>query len=419
MRITDYMKRIRSFINRTITRFLLDYDRRKAALEQRGVFSYFVNSSGYVLVIVLIITTLLVSVAGEFIAVSQTNINYMRKMQNRLKAGFLAKSGIELGKYILYADDKGVSSEMLTGKKTDKSIDSYNDIWALEFPPVPLDDEDGSILLRITDENSKINLSVLSNEVFQEEYTPYYGILQRFIINMGLPLELADIMTDWVDVDDSRNPYGAESSDYYLNLIPPYSSKNAEMDSIMELLMLKDITPEIYYGLGGGSAGLEENLVDNNKGGAAFEIDKILEATGGAGGEQAPVQDEEGANAIGREKSRKLSDYLRVYGKRDEYNDSLNKININTAPYRVLSALTDNMTDDIVSDIISRRRIDPFRSVDDINDVIEDETVRKNLLTVKSYIFRITAAATIDNATVTIEAYYNRQSKKYLYWSEY
>ena len=88
------------------------------------------------------------------------------------------------------ADEKGISSEMLTGKSSDKNIDCYNDIWAIQFPPVPLGDEEGSIMLRITDENSKINLSVLSNEVFEEEYTPFYGILQRFMLNMGLPIRL-------------------------------------------------------------------------------------------------------------------------------------------------------------------------------------------------------------------------------------
>ena len=61
-------------------------------------------------------------------------------------------------------------------------------------------------------------------------------------------MDYADMIKDWVDIDDSRSPYGAESSDYYLNLEYSYKAKNAAMDSIDELLMLKDMTPEIYYG---------------------------------------------------------------------------------------------------------------------------------------------------------------------------
>ncbi len=414
------MKQLIMTITAFARRFMLDYRLRAAALERRGAFSGLGDSSGYVLVIVLIITTLLVAVAGEFIAVSQTNINYMSKMRNRARASFIARSGIELGKYVLFADDKGISPEVLTGKKTDKNIDSYNDLWALDFPPVPLDDEDGTVYLRITDEQSKINLSVLSNEAFMEDHTPYYGMVQRFLINMGLPLDLADIMTDWVDIDDSRSAYGAESSDYYQNQTPPYLAKNAEMDSIMELLLLKDITPEIFYGLGGGNFGLEENLVESNKNAPSLDFARLVSLAGASREDLAAAVDELGEGpTIGRERSRRLSDYLRVHGKREEFNDELNKININTAPFRVLSALTDNMTDDIVTDIISRRRHDPFASVNDLSDVIPDENVRKNLLTVKSNLFRITASATIDNATVTIVAYYNRQNKRILYWSEY
>ena len=412
------IKHIRVLVRQAHDQFISNYEKRRNRLYEHGVFGYLVNSSGYVLVIVLIITTLLVSVAGEFIAVSQTNINYMRKFQDSTKACFLARSGIELAKYILLADDKGLSAEMITGRATDKSIDSYNDVWAIEFPPVSIDDEGNTVTIRISDENSKINLSVLSNEVFLDEHTPFYGILQHFFMNMGMSMEYADIMTDWVDIDDSRYPYGAESSDYYQALDPPYNAKNAEMDSISEVLMMKDITPEIYYGLQTDVGGIEENLVDHNKGDVSLDIEKLLELTGGEHG-QEEMNEDDLKGSIGKETSRRLSDYLRVHGKRSEYNDNLNKININTASYRVLSALTDNMTDDIVSDVISRRLVSPFTSVDDISDVIEDETIRRNLLSVKSFIFKITSVAECNNAEVTITAYYNRQSKKILYWCEY
>ena len=94
---------------------------------------------------------------------------------------------------------------------------------------------------------------------------------------------------------------------------------------------------------------------------------------------------------IAKEKSKKLSDYLRVNGERKDFTSELNKININTATFRVLSALTDKMTDDKAREIISRRLATPFKNVDEIKDIIDDETVRKNLLSVKSYIFKITS----------------------------
>ena len=59
-----------------------------------------------------------------------------------------------------------------------------------------------------------------------------------------------------------------------------------------------------------------------------------------------------------------------------------------------------------------------FKSVNEVSDLVDDETVRKNILTVKSYIFKIISTATSDNATVRITTYYNRDTQKILYWSE-
>jgi type II secretory pathway component PulK len=404
---------------RIIDRFIDNYGKRKRLLAEHGVLSYLRNSSGYVLIIILILTTLLVSIAGEFIVVAQINIGYGQKLKNHLKANYLAKSGIQLCQFILYADLKGLSGEMITGKATDKETDSYNDVWAINVPELPM--ADGSLKLEIIDENSKINLSVLSNEFTADSSTKFYYFTQNFFMNMGLPLDLADIIRDWVDVDEQRMPYGAESQDYYQTLKPPYSSKNNAMDSIDELLLLKDFTPEIYYGLGGGNTEAEkneQNLVDDNKGDNDLSMDKIEEMAGESAAKKvSPREKNLELTAIGKEKSRKLSDYFTVYGDRQDYTSEFNKININTASYRVLSALTDKMTPDIVTEIVRRRLAKPFKSVDEIKDLITDQTILDRL-SVKSSIFRIIATATIDGVQSKITAVYNRNMRSLYYWCE-
>jgi len=391
-------------------KILNNYKKRKQLLQTKGVTKLILNSRGYVIIIVLLITTLLISITSEFIGVSQTNIRYIKKFDTRLRATFLAKSGVELAKYILKADLRGVGSQMLTGKTANKNIDSFDDIWAIDFPPLPVDN--GTIKLEIIDEQSKININAISNEFVPK--TPYYGIIQRFFLNMGLPMDFADIIMDWIDLDDSRYPYGAETGDYYSTLTPSYSAKNKDMDSIDELLMLKDINPEIFYGLGGGNYGLETNLVKNNKGDVSFSMGDAEALSRG----EKPINDETGDIHIGKEKDRALYNYLRVNGYSSIYNDVKNKININTAPYRVISALTDNMTDDRVTELISRRLQKPFNSVNEISDIIDDETIRNNVLTVKSYIFRIKSIAVVDNTRVIINVVYDRSRRKILYWSE-
>ena len=197
------------------------------------------SNKGYVLIIVLIIIAAIISISSEFLTLAQTNTKYLQSFTNRQKAYWVARSGINLAIELLEADKKGSVANFISGDiETDPNIDSYKDIWALPLPEIPL--ENGNIQIHIEDENSKINLSVLANEFVEQ--TPYYIITQRFFINMGLPLDLADCILDWVDIDDARSPYGAESSDYYQNLKKPYKAKNDALDSINELLLIKNIT---------------------------------------------------------------------------------------------------------------------------------------------------------------------------------
>lgn len=395
------------WIKQSAIRFIELQNKRKSLILRNGIFRNFNSNNGYVLVIVLIVIAVLISVSSEFLIMAQVNTRYLQKFKEQQQAYTLAKAGVNLGKFILEADKKGLSSGFLGMAPTDSSIDSYRDVWAIDYPELPF--ENGTLKLKISDENSKINLSVLANEVVDQ--TPYYVITQTFFLNMGLPVDLADTIIDWVDIDDAPYPYGAESN-YYNSLPNPYKSKNAAMDSINELLMIKGITPAVFYGFSSGMVGIEENLVDNNKGLPQITTGSSKDA--GISLKERPVEE----IPIGKEKDRALYKYFRVYGDRQDYLSELNKININTASYRVLSALTEKMTDDIVTEIIRRRHTQPFKTVEEISDLIDDESVRKNILTVKSHIFKISSTVQVGKTAVTIITYYNRDRKKLLYWSE-
>ncbi len=397
--------------------FLKNYERRKETLLRFGIFYYLKNSSGYVLIIILLITSMLVSISTEFLITAQVNINYIKKFSDRLQALSIAKSGVSLSSFLLMADKRGLS-QMFLGQKATKKIDCYEDVWAFDFPEIPL--ENGSLKLDISDENSKINLSILANEY--AEKTMYYTITERLITNMGLPMDLANAILDWVDINDTVFQYGAESSDYYLTLETPYNAKNNAMDSIDELLLIKGITPEIFYGMSEGY-GIEENLVDDNKGNRKVDStflgkinpDNIMESITETEDDFSDL-----AMNIGREKSRQLSDYFRVHGKRNDFMDDLNKININTASFRVLSALTENENADIdiATEIISRRNSKPIESINDIEDLIQDKDFREKYLTIKSYIFKIISIGTVNDTSIKITCIYYRDGKKFLYWNE-
>ena len=64
----------------------------------------------------------------------------------------------------------------------------------------------------------------------------------------GESTPIVNSILDWIDADDQTHVEGAET-EYYQTLSPPYTAKNGPIDDISELLLIKGITPEIYYGV--------------------------------------------------------------------------------------------------------------------------------------------------------------------------
>src|SRR5262249_12987180 len=59
--------------------------------------------------------------------------------------------------------------------------------------------------------------------------------------------EVANAILDWIDADDQLRTNGAED-EYYQTLQPPYHCKNAPLDSLEELLLVRGVTPELLFG---------------------------------------------------------------------------------------------------------------------------------------------------------------------------
>ncbi len=64
----------------------------------------------------------------------------------------------------------------------------------------------------------------------------------------GMTEEIADAILDWLDSDEEPRPLGAEFSDYYMNLKPPYKPANGPIDSIEQLLLVRGVTPQLLFG---------------------------------------------------------------------------------------------------------------------------------------------------------------------------
>ena len=64
----------------------------------------------------------------------------------------------------------------------------------------------------------------------------------------GMTESIADAILDWLDEDDEVRSLGAER-DYYSIQEPPYTPQNGPLTTIEQLLMVKDVTPELLWGL--------------------------------------------------------------------------------------------------------------------------------------------------------------------------
>lgn len=398
------------------------YRRRALILEQRGLGTFYKNKNGYVLIIVMLVVTMLIAVSAEFLLNAQVNINYMKKFKDETQAASLAEAGLNLSHFILEADTKGIGGALLQGVSTDKAVDSYTDIWAIDLPDLTL--ESGSIRIFIDDEQSKINLNAIRNSYDVE--TKYYGVLERFFFNMGFTEDYAQAIFDWTDTNDTRFGNGAETTDYYATRDAPYSAKNAPFDSIDELLLVRYFTPEIYYGFGGGNSEEEkkgDTLVDTNTVRQAASMEMLMQAANQSeeGGNPA-LQDEDDEDdetkKYGPERDRSLARYFRTSGNNLNFLDAANKININTASYRVLLALSDLMTPATVEELIYRRNSAPFTSKnDEFLTAVFDEETREKLITFSSNVFLLKCSATSGSHTVVITCIVNRNSGDYYYYS--
>ena len=74
-----------------IITLLRSYRLREKRLRDHGIFGYIKNEKGYVLIIVMIVSTLLITVSSEFLVNAQADISYMNKFRNEPQAEELAE----------------------------------------------------------------------------------------------------------------------------------------------------------------------------------------------------------------------------------------------------------------------------------------------------------------------------------------
>lgn len=186
------------------------------------------SQRGVVLVMVLWISVFLFGVAMQFALFVRDEGMAARRFAEGSEGYYLALAGFEEG---LYRALKQASQRRSEPAQAEEAIDGSWREGTLGG---------GHYRARLLDESGRIHLNRANEE-----------LLLRIFLNLGIAeaqrAELVDAILDWRDPDDLHRANGAES-DYYLSLPAPYRSKNGPFDTVEELLWVRGVTRELFYG---------------------------------------------------------------------------------------------------------------------------------------------------------------------------
>lgn len=315
------------------------------------------NTRGVALILTILIVSLIVALTLQFNRTMRTHVASAGNIGHGLKALYAAKSGVAYGLALL--------------KEDSLDVDTVQDDWANQDKLAAMSAgsqalfDGGRFELKIMDESGKIPINDLIRD--QEVNEALKDVLRRFLEldEFGLEHEqintIMDAITDWLDPDeDNTNPFHDSEEDYYMGLEKPYHCKNGPLDSPEELLLVKGISPELFYG---------------------------------------------------RDEQPGIGPYISVV------RDGDGKININTAAPMVLRSLHQDLTSDtgkaMVDDMVDYRingDDEALKSLTWYHDagVPKDIEIDKNIIKTTSHHFQITSVGNFGNTTKHVVAVVER-----------
>ncbi|MBI4446506.1 MAG: general secretion pathway protein GspK [Acidobacteria bacterium] len=200
------------------------------------------HNRGAVLIVVLWVLMGMSVLALSFGASVRTEVNATRNVVDQKQAYYSARAGIEYAVYRLME----VQLVYMEAQRAQDRARQQQAVTPLSTLSLPL--TNSSVEIVVSDETGKLNLNLVPSH-----------LLFNLLINVGIEGSQAEIITDsvedWRDEDELYRANGAESG-YYQTLATPYMAKNGPFSIPEELLLVRGVTPEIYYGKKGlGSAG--------------------------------------------------------------------------------------------------------------------------------------------------------------------
>jgi general secretion pathway protein K len=198
---------------------------------------------GFAVIMVMIAVTVLSILAGALAIFMKVESQLAQNSNDSEKLLWLGRAGAERAAWILANEPGGPTSlkQIWAGGAGD-GPETNSPLFGISLTdfPVGTAEQAGTVDLSMVEQESKFNVNTADGELLRQ-------ILTTMGVDAGDISGVADSIQDWIDPDDAAKPAGAES-DYYQGLTPPYNAKNAPIDDIEELQLIRGITPEMFKG---------------------------------------------------------------------------------------------------------------------------------------------------------------------------
>lgn len=278
------------------------------------------SEKGIALFLVLWVLTLLSVIVGEFCFAMRTEVNITRNFKEQTEAYYIALAGLNraIGELIRneVIPQKAKSRDNKEGAEEEEEVRWRSNI---DIPAVPF--AQGRFVVNLQNEKGKININGANESMLEM-------MLQTFDLEEQEKNIIVDSIMDWRDKNNFHRLNGAED-DYYRSLPEPYDCKDGDFDSVEELLMVRGITPEIFYG------GIKDMVTVYPRGNSSG----------------------------GRKKSSRMK------------SSDTGKISINAASPEMLRSLP-LMTDELVQEVIEYRKEADFGSLTEVSSVVGPEVYK-------------------------------------------
>lgn len=214
---------------------------------------------GSILLTVLLVAVLLTIACAAYYDWSFAEYKSSAIGQRQLQAQLAAESGVEYVRFMLSQEESWIASE---GGLADNPLRMRVELtnsdgqvptlaaercrFTVVAPAIDSYGEFVGVRYGLEDESARLNLNSL---LIADARDPEAAIGRQLLMALpGMTESIADAILDWLDEDDEPRDFGAER-EYYSGLSPGYEPQNGPLESIDQLLLVRDVTPELLYGI--------------------------------------------------------------------------------------------------------------------------------------------------------------------------